>query len=122
MGFLERSSFRSSRSTSDSADPARGPAVEAQPGTTQAGGVEPGPPELSGASEGLPRITRVQGGRYVITDSAGHQIGTIRGDYVIGFTVTCWDSQRRFSDLEQALAAISAEANARLMAGQPALF
>ncbi|GEM_PF-5084259 len=119
MGFFERSSFRFSRSMPDADDPGRGPVAEAQPGTTDPSG-DPGPLEPSGASEGLPRITRVQGGRYVITDGAGRQIGTIRGDYVIGFTVTCWDSQRRFSDLDQASAAISAEANARIMARLPA--
>jgi hypothetical protein len=56
-----------------------------------------------------------QAGRYLITDGQGQQLGVIRGDYVVGFTVTVpqWNLHRRFGDLAGAHAAIGAEAKAR---------
>jgi hypothetical protein len=56
-------------------------------------------------------------GHYVVTDGTGAEVGTILGDYVIGFTVQCWRVNRTFSDMESAMAAIAAESQARAAAG-----
>ncbi len=64
----------------------------------------------------LPTITG-RAGHYVITDGTGAQVGTILGDYVVGFAVQCWGVNRTFSDMESAMAAIAAESQARAAAG-----
>ena len=63
----------------------------------------------------LPPITG-RAGRYVITDGTGAQVGTILGDYVIGFTVQCWGVNRTFSDMESAMSAIALESQNRASA------
>lgn len=60
----------------------------------------------------LPTITG-RAGRYVITDGTGAKVGTILGDYVIGFTVQCWGVNRTFSDMESAMSAIAVESQTR---------
>jgi hypothetical protein len=67
-------------------------------------------------SAGLPTISG-RAGHYVITDATGAQVGTILGDYVVGFAVQCWGVNRSFSDMESAMAAIAAESQARAAAG-----
>jgi hypothetical protein len=72
-------------------------------------------PEVQDA-DALPTITG-RAGHYVITDGTGAQVGTILGDYVVGFAVQCWGLNRTFSDMESAMAAIAAESQARVAAG-----
>ncbi|MDQ6715591.1 MAG: hypothetical protein M3Z83_05740 [Actinomycetota bacterium] len=61
----------------------------------------------------MPRLTSTRAGLYVITDAQDREIGTVYGDYVIGFTVSCWDLRWRFKDLEEVKAAIAKEALTR---------
>ena len=67
-------------------------------------------------SDWLPTIRVSRAGHYLITDPTGVQVGTILGDYVVGFTVRCWDLNRHFTDLESAMSAIAHEAQARAAA------
>lgn len=71
-------------------------------------------PEVQDA-DALPIITG-RAGHYVITDASGAPVGTILGDYVVGFAVQCWGLNRTFSDMESAMAAIAAESQARAAA------
>jgi hypothetical protein len=71
------------------------------------------PTESTDSADGAARVVVRRSGVYAVIDgAAGPQIGTIRGDYVIGFTVSCWDQRRWFPDLDQAKAAIVAEDHA----------
>ena len=54
----------------------------------------------------VPRITRQRAGVYTVTDACGRQVGSIRGDHVIGFTAQYPDHLGRFGSLEEAKAAI----------------
>lgn len=67
-------------------------------------------------SDWLPTIRVSRAGHYLIADATGVQVGTILGDYVVGFTVRCWDLNRHFTDLESAMSAIAHEAQARAAA------
>ena len=78
--------------------------------------VEPSPSPEAQDPGVLPTITG-RAGHYVIADSSGAQVGTILGDYVVGFAVQCWGVNRTFSDMESAMAAIAAESQARAAAG-----
>lgn len=78
--------------------------------------VEPTEPGDVLGSGAMPKVTG-RAGRYVVTDDTGAQVGTILGDYVIGFTVDCWSVKRTFSDMESAMAAIAVESQARTAAG-----
>ncbi|HEV7196183.1 MAG TPA: hypothetical protein VGN19_09595 [Pedococcus sp.] len=60
-----------------------------------------------------PRFRPTRAGRYVITDRSGRPIGSAMGDYVIGFTVSCWEQRWRFPDLDYAKIVVSLEAEAR---------
>lgn len=55
----------------------------------------------------LPVIGPRRAGRYEVHDAQGHLVGTIRGDYVIGFTVSCWGHSFRVGDLAEASARIA---------------
>jgi hypothetical protein len=65
----------------------------------------------------LPTITPGRAGRYSVTDETGEQVGVIYGDYVIGFTVSCWSLHSRFADMDAVLTALAHEARARAAAG-----
>ena len=67
------------------------------------------------ASQGSVTIGPGRSGRYAITDAAGHRIGIVFGDYVIGFTITCWDLKWTVRDLDHARLAIQFEAEARAL-------
>lgn len=56
------------------------------------------------------RLVPHHAGRYTITDVSGRTVGTLYGDYVVGFTVEGWGQSRWYADLEEAKAAIAAEA------------
>jgi hypothetical protein len=60
-----------------------------------------------------PRFRPTRAGRYVITDRNGRPIGSAMGDYVVGFTVSCWEQSWRFPDLDYAKIVVSLEAEAR---------
>ena len=60
-----------------------------------------------------PRFRPTRAGRYVITDRSGRPIGSAIGDYVIGFTVSCWEQIWQFPDLDYAKVVVSLEAEAR---------
>lgn len=64
------------------------------------------------ALDQLPHITPCRAGLYLISDRTG-DIGTIQGDYVIGFTVWCWDTNTWYANIEEATAAIARDASAR---------
>lgn len=66
-----------------------------------------------------PRFRPTRAGRYVITDRSGRPIGSAMGDYVIGFTVSCWEQSWRFPDLDYAKVVVSLEAEARSRATLP---
>lgn len=73
-------------------------------------------PSMVAESGWLPSIRVSRAGHYTITDATGVEVGTILGDYVVGFTVQCWDLNRHFIDLESAMSAIAHEAQARAAA------
>ena len=52
-------------------------------------------------------------GRRVVYDKDGRELGTITGDHVIGYTVSCWDAEWWFLDLGTAEAALLADAKSR---------
>jgi hypothetical protein len=60
-----------------------------------------------------PRFRPTRAGRYVITDRSGRPIGSAIGDYVIGFTVSCWEQIWQFTDLDYAKVVVALEAEAR---------
>jgi hypothetical protein len=62
---------------------------------------------------GLPRFVALRAGVYLITDSKGRRLGTVRGDYGIGFTVQYREQSAWYPDLEQAEVAIATEAVGR---------
>ena len=64
-----------------------------------------------------PRFRPTRAGRYVITDRSGRPIGSAIGDYVVGFTVSCWERSWRFPDLDYAKIVVSLEAEARNRSG-----
>lgn len=49
----------------------------------------------------------------VVYDNDGRELGTITGDRVIGFTVTCWGTQSWFLDVDTAESALLADARSR---------
>ena len=55
----------------------------------------------------LPVVGPRRAGRYEVRDAQGRLVGTIRGDYVIGFTVSCWGHSFRVGDLAEASARIA---------------
>jgi hypothetical protein len=59
-------------------------------------------------------------GRRVVYDNDGRELGMIVGDHVIGYTVTCWDAESWFLDLDTAEAAVLAEARSRAPGRYPA--
>jgi hypothetical protein len=61
----------------------------------------------------LPRVIPVRAGVYLITDSKGRRLGTIRGDFGIGFTVTYRQMAGHYDSLDAAHAAIAAQAVGR---------
>ena len=97
----------------------RGAAGEALAGPvpTEAGPEHAAPADAPWSSldnpEGLPVIGARRAGRYVVRDADGELIGSIRGDYVIGFTVQCWGQTFRVKDLTEAAAEIAAQARRR---------
>jgi hypothetical protein len=74
-------------------------------------------PTASGslAAPGPITIGPGRSGRYAVTDAAGHPIGRVFGDYVIGFTITCWDLKWTVPDLEDAWVSLQLEAEARAL-------
>ena len=74
-------------------------------------------PTTSGhlAAPGPVTIGPGRSGRYAVTDAAGHCIGRVFGDYVIGFTITCWDLKWTVPDLEAARVSLQLEAEARAL-------
>lgn len=69
--------------------------------------------DLETDSASPPRFRPTHAGRYVITDPSGRAIGSAIGDYVVGFTVSCWERSWRFPDLDYAKIVVSLEAEAR---------
>ena len=67
------------------------------------------------ASRELVTLGLGRSGRYTVTDAAGHRIGTVFGDYVIGFTIMCWDLKWTVTDLDDARITIQNEAEARAL-------
>jgi hypothetical protein len=86
-----------------------------------AAGVETAPPSSTSAPAISPDVdpasvlvTSRRAGMYVLTDGTGRQVGTIRGDYVIGFTARYFGLTRWFTDLDHAKTAIAEEHSERL--------
>jgi hypothetical protein len=65
----------------------------------------------------LPTITPGRAGRYSVTDETGRQVGVIYGDYVVGFTVSCWSLHGRYADMDAVMTALAREAKSRAAAG-----
>lgn len=78
----------------------------------RAGG--PAGPTGDGAPASELTVTAPRAGAYLVIDREGTQVGTVRGDYVIGFTARYYGLVRRFPDLDEAKAAILAEYRERL--------
>ena len=129
MSWLQRSRARvvptakSARDTQgDGPDPVEVTAVQATaapvtaapvtPATAQTGeGRTPGDaPEVM---RHLPTITQGRAGRYSVTDEAGQQVGVIYGDYVVGFTVSCWSLHGWYADMDEVMTALAVEATSR---------
>ena len=128
--------FGSSRAGHTAAQ-AQGAIAEAAGGVTEAAGPESittdagGSPDPTAqefldalapilARDPRPRLRANRAGHYLITDASGDEVGTLYGDYVVGFTVECWGLNRWFPDLEGAKAAIAAEAQTRAEASSAA--
>jgi hypothetical protein len=76
--------------------------------------------EPCGTPETPLRLSSRQVGRYVVTDARDRYVGTIRGDFGVGFTLYCWDLVQWFPSLEEAKSAIAAEAESRAAASASA--
>lgn len=61
----------------------------------------------------LPTITQGRAGRYSVTDETGQQVGVIYGDYVVGFTVSCWSLHGWYADMDEVMTALALEARSR---------
>lgn len=138
MSWLERSRARIVHSPTSSLDGTLAElAVAAPPGSettlpsTPYGEPDPeGGAESAGAALGdggavedsdlwryLPTITSGRAGRYSVTDESGRQVGVIYGDYVVGFTVSCWSLHSRYADMDAVMTALAHEARSRAAAG-----
>ena len=135
MGRFER--IRSTLSRASGEVPADPPSLDAQPLDAQSldtqsldarppEGEVPGPQATPPADPeeefawldvddplGLPRIVGLRAGVYLITDSKGRRLGTIRGDFGIGFTVEYRQTSGWYESLDAAQVAVAAQAVGR---------
>ena len=67
----------------------------------------------------LPRIVGLRAGVYLITDSKGRRLGTIRGDFGIGFTVHYRQTSGWYDSLDAAQVALATQAVGRPASLEP---
>ena len=93
------------------------PTVDAVTESTEPAFEDRGTQEDSDVLRHLPTITPGRAGRYSVTDETGRQVGVIYGDYVVGFTVSCWSLHSRYADMDAVMTALAREAQSRAAAG-----